>query len=76
MQCDVTSFVISISNRVQNLDQEKSYKNSTKEVVKNYWAKFRVTGISTKLVCKIYAVTYGGNNSVVSSRQNVKHAHY
>ena len=33
MQCDVTHSIICISNKVEYLDKEHSYKNSTKEVI-------------------------------------------
>ena len=33
MQCDVTRCIICISNKVEFLDKEQSYKNSTKEVI-------------------------------------------
>ena len=33
MQCDVTRCVICISNKVEHLEKEESYKNSTKEVL-------------------------------------------
>ena len=55
MQCDVTRCIICICNKSEYLDQERSYKNSTKEVIlwfqvifamqsRKYWTKFRFIG--------------------------------
>ena len=53
IKCDVTRCVMCISKKVEYLDKEQSYKNSTKQVLfliqlffpmqsKTYWTKFRV----------------------------------
>ena len=55
MQCDVTCCIFCMCNKSEYLDKERSYKNSTKEVIlwfqvifamqsRKYWTKFRFIG--------------------------------
>ena len=66
-QCDVTRCIICICNKSEYLDKERSYKNSTKEVIlrfqvifamqsRKYWTKFRFIGTLKQMYLFIQAL--------------------
>ena len=73
IQCDVTRCVIFISNKVEYLDKEHSYKNSTKEVTVKSGALFPPILQHCCQYCNVHALVAPSKLQSIITMQSSKY---